>query len=68
MSKDKSPRQLTVKGNKLQWSICSGTYFTYRKSMLNTRTLSFLNLDWANKNADNYICNKCGYIFWFAQQ
>ncbi len=56
MSKDNSPRQVSVKGHKLACPVCSGTYFTYRKSMLNTRTLSFLNLDWANKNADNYIC------------
>lgn len=55
----------TVKGKKLVCPVCDHKYFHTRKSMLNTRGLTFFNLDWANKSATNYICGHCGYIFWF---
>jgi len=36
--------------------------------LLNTRGISFLGLDWANKVADNYVCDRCGYVHWFLQR
>ncbi|OEF96128.1 hypothetical protein BHF68_10375 [Desulfuribacillus alkaliarsenatis] len=36
------------------------------KTLLNSRGATFFNVDWANEDAMNYICNDCGYIFWFA--
>jgi len=27
--------------------------------------MTFLNLDWLNEGAINYICDTCGYILWF---
>jgi hypothetical protein len=45
--------------------VCGGTRFHERSSLLNTRAATFFNFDWANKEATNYICAECGYIFWF---
>jgi len=27
--------------------------------------MTFFGLDWANKEATNYICENCGYVMWF---
>lgn len=47
---------------------CGGTSFSQRNLMLNTRGLSFLDMEWANRNADCRICDSCGYIHWFLPQ
>ena len=53
-------RQLTC-------AVCGGQRFHERNSLLNTRAATLFNLDWANKQATNFICVECGYIFWFLQ-
>ena len=45
--------------------VCGGTHFHERNSLLNTRAATFFRFDWANKEATNFICANCGYIFWF---
>jgi len=60
--------EIIVSGKKLVCPICEHTHFITRKSLLNTRGLTFFNLDWANKSAMNYICDHCGYIFWFRRE
>ncbi|MGF1585463.1 MAG: hypothetical protein ACFCUM_09100 [Bacteroidales bacterium] len=65
MSNINESAEITVKGKKLQCPVCGHEAFHTRKSLLNTRGLTFFNLDWANKDATNYICDDCGYIFWF---
>ncbi|MBZ5585353.1 MAG: hypothetical protein LAQ30_24755 [Acidobacteriia bacterium] len=52
-------------GRQLVCTVCGGTRFHERNSLLNTRAATFFRFDWANKEATNYICNQCGYIFWF---
>jgi hypothetical protein len=54
-----------VSGYDLKCPICGGTEFSKRTSLLNSRGLTFLNLDWSNQGAINYICERCGYILWF---
>ena len=34
--------------------------------MMNTRGLTFMGWDWANKAARCLVCERCGYIHWFA--
>ena len=63
-SKDK-PQEVEVAGYKLVCPVCGGESFLYRQTLLNTTGMTFLKLDWANANADNYYCANCGYIFWF---
>ena len=52
-------------GKRLTCVVCGGTHFHERNSLLNTRAATFFRLDWANKEAANFICTNCGYIFWF---
>jgi hypothetical protein len=49
----------------LRCVFCGSSRFHERASLLNTRAATFFNFDWANKEATNYICVHCGYIFWF---
>lgn len=55
-------------GRTLACPICGHTRFHERNSLLNTRAATFFKVDWANKQATNYICAQCGYIFWFLEQ
>lgn len=54
-----------ISGRPLTCIICGGDEYHERKTLLNTRGGEFLNLAWAEKKAQNYICVNCGYIFWF---
>jgi hypothetical protein len=54
--------------HQLTCPICGGQQFHSRKSLLNTRGLTFFNLDFFNKRANNYICAGCGYVFWFLER
>lgn len=66
MIKEKEVKERIIAGNiKLKCVICGHTYFWERNTLMNTSGMSFLGLDWANRNATNYICNKCGYVHWF---
>lgn len=66
MSKEKVVKEYFVKkGLKLECVICKETLFWTRETLMNTKGMTFLNLDWANKCATNYICNTCGYVHWF---
>ncbi len=52
-------------GTTLKCPVCGEIRFHERNSLLNTRLATFFNFDWANKEARNYICATCGYVFWF---
>jgi predicted nucleic-acid-binding Zn-ribbon protein len=52
---------------KLTCPVCGCQQFHERNSLLNTRAATFFKFDWANKEATNYICAQCGYIFWFIE-
>ena len=58
--------EVVIKGKKLKCAICGSTEFFSRSSLLNSRGMTFMGLDWLNQGATNYICCNCGYIFWFA--
>ena len=61
-------KEYEVLGNRLTCPICGHTRFVLRRSLLNTRALTFLDLDWANRRATNFICESCGHILWFVPQ
>lgn len=46
---------------------CGGTHFRRRKMLLNTRGLTYFNLDWLNKGAMALICKQCKMIQLFAE-
>ena len=55
----------TINDKELICPFCQNKNFFTRESLLNTTFMTFFRLDWANKTADNYICDKCGYVMWF---
>jgi hypothetical protein len=57
-----------VLGQQLRCPICQHDRFGMRRSLLNTRWLTFLNLDWANRRATNVVCARCGHMLWFIPQ
>lgn len=61
----KSAEEKYIKGHLLECPICKNKYFTERRTLMNTAGASFLGFDWANKEAQNYICSDCGYVMWF---
>ncbi len=65
MTKEKDVQEFLIHGKKLECAICKHTLFWTRKTLMNTSGMSIMGLDWANKNATNYVCNNCGYVFWF---
>ena len=44
---------------------CEGRTFFEASALLNTRGLTFFNLDWADKAATTLACEACGLILWF---
>lgn len=57
---------VSIKGKELICPICGCGDFDHERILLNTAGMTLLNLDWANREANCYICGECGYIFWFA--
>jgi predicted nucleic-acid-binding Zn-ribbon protein len=47
---------------------CGGVEFDEGYAMLNTAGLTFLGLDWANREANLLICTNCGRVEWFLQE
>ncbi|WP_162231671.1 hypothetical protein [Allosalinactinospora lopnorensis] len=39
--------------------------FEQYKWKLNTAGMSFMNLDWLNREATCYVCSGCRHIHWF---
>ena len=60
--------EVQVGERSLACTLCGCKQFHERNSLLNTRTATFFNFDWANKEAANYICVQCGDIFSFLGQ
>lgn len=52
-------------GHPLTCAVCGHDKFWTRKTLMNTPGVTFLGFDWANKQAENYVCNHCGYVMWF---
>jgi hypothetical protein len=47
---------------------CKHEYFQKGKALLNTRGLTFFDLDWLNASATTLICAQCGFIHWFGKE
>jgi hypothetical protein len=57
-----------VDGHKLICPICGNHTFSKRKTLMNTAGLTFLGVEWANKQAASFICDSCGYVMWFMRE
>lgn len=58
-------KTIAIKGHQLTCPICQGKEFWSRETLMNTAGATFLGFEWANKSATNYVCNHCGYVYWF---
>ncbi|MCK5677342.1 MAG: hypothetical protein KAH72_02575 [Flavobacteriaceae bacterium] len=67
-SKEKIAEQVFVKGKKLKCPICGNEMFYHREAQLNTKAFSMMNIDWANKSANCYVCSNCSNIQWFLEK
>lgn len=65
MARNKLAQEYRRAGKPLICSFCGGKKFHFREAQLNTRVMSFFNLDWVNPKGDCYICRDCGHIMWF---
>ena len=68
MDKKPESKERFIKRTKLECPVCKNHRFWSRETLMNTKGLTFLKLDWANKTAQNYICDNCGYVYWFMEQ
>lgn len=62
------PVERTLQGHKLKCPICGNPKFWKRKNLMNKPGMTFWGLDWANRQAENYVCDTCGYIMWFLRE
>lgn len=46
---------------------CECGAFYKGRALLNTSGMTFLGLDWANKEATTLTCARCGLVQWFAK-
>lgn len=58
-------REWIINGIKLECIFCKSDQFWTRKTLMNTPGFTFMGLDWANKTAQNFICENCGFVHWF---
>ncbi len=56
-----------VGGRPLRCPHCEHDHFWTRRTLMNTRGWTFFKLDWVNREAQNYVCDRCGHILWFMQ-
>lgn len=62
-NRDAAPRK--VGGRPLRCAVCEGTLFWKRRTLMNTAVATLFGLDWANRAALNFVCDRCGYVMWF---
>jgi predicted nucleic-acid-binding Zn-ribbon protein len=58
-------RRFSVADKPVRCPHCGGETFEEGSALLNTRGLTFLNLDWANRDATTLVCTECGKVEWF---
>ena len=61
----KEIKKFSVNNKELKCHMCDNNTFWLKKSLMNTWFFTVMNFDWANREADNYICSECGYVHTF---
>jgi rRNA maturation protein Nop10 len=62
------PEEYTVAGRPVKCPHCGEATFMSGSALLNTRTRSAFNVDWADPLAYTLVCAECGRIEWFAKE
>lgn len=65
MAQKKRATPQSVAGHVLSCPICGHERFWVREAQLNTRLMSFLDLDFTNPKGRCFICENCRHIMWF---
>lgn len=47
---------------------CKHDKFEFGKALLNTRGMTFFDIEWLNEGATTLMCKRCGYIHWFGKE
>jgi predicted nucleic-acid-binding Zn-ribbon protein len=58
-------KKVKIRGKEIRCPICGNDKFFQRNGLMETPGMTFLGLDWMNKEAYNFICSDCGYVYWF---
>ena len=66
MSENK-PCEYEINDELVKCNHCKNTEFFKGTALLNTVGMTFLGLDWANRNAITLMCGNCGLIHWFGK-
>lgn len=59
------PGARIVADHPLRCPICEHERFWKRKTLMNTPGLTFFGVEWANRQAVNFVCERCGHVLWF---
>jgi hypothetical protein len=62
------PSEYSVAGRPVRCPHCGERKFAPGSALLNTRSRSAFNVDWADPSASILICAECGRIEWFANE
>lgn len=62
------PTHFEVAGRQVACPHCGGRDFDLGSALLNTAGLTFLGLDWANRQGYVLICRQCGRVEWFLRE
>lgn len=52
-------------GRNLKCDTCENELFEQHRWKLQTTGMTFMNLDWANRDATCFVCSNCRRIHWF---
>ncbi|HHV63773.1 MAG TPA: hypothetical protein GXX46_01645 [Peptococcaceae bacterium] len=63
--KEKGFQYISQDGKQITCLHCNYDRFDKGTALLNTRGLTFLDLDWLNEGATTLTCKRCGFIHWF---
>jgi predicted nucleic-acid-binding Zn-ribbon protein len=66
--KQKATKVEIIDGEILKCPICNHDNFWFRRTKMNTTGMTLFRLDWLNKSAESYICDNCGYVYWFMKK
>lgn len=68
LSGEPDNKSFAIAGKVVSCPHCGGGEFEEGRALLNTLGLTFLGLDWANREAYLLICETCGHIDWFLKE
>lgn len=62
------PGQFELAGKPVKCPHCGHNEFARSSAQLNSRGLTFVGLDWADKSASTLACTNCGRVEWFLKR